>query len=1176
MPKPPLSASLTPLLGRERELADVQRLLSTTRLATITGPGGVGKTSLALQVARELHEAFAEGARFIALGAISDPTLIIPTVAQALGLAESPNRLILDSLKEFLRDRQLLLLLDNFEQIISAAPLLTELLEACAELRMLVTSREALHLRGEHEFPLAPLELSNRALIPGHASVEILLQYPGIALFVQRAQASQPDFQLTADNAAAVAEICARLDGLPLAIELAAVRIKLLPPKTMLARLQESSLQLLTSGARGLPARQQTLRSAIRWSYDLLNDVEQRAFRWLSIFAGGCTIEAASKVIGQQASLDNLFSLVSKNLLRQTEFDGEPRLSMLETIREFGLEQLSSARELDSARRAHAGYYLSFAEDAERELTGADQKNWLQRLDREQDNLRAALHWAIEHHEGEMAQRMVGALWQFWFLRGQWSEGRRWLEEALSMNAPGANDQTFQAKALYGASVLARFQGDFARAQMLGEQSITLYRALGDKEGLLNALLQMGRTLDFQGNESAKGALLTEILTLVEELPDSPVKALAYAEIPVLGRRLVGSEAVRYLAESERINRALNNPSGLAYTMVWQGAVAAFEGDYARASACYDEAERLAAEAGDQRVGLRVPQNRAMLDWLRGDYSSARRNWEESIQLGRNIGDVMLPVSLEVLAAVLQRQGLSPWAARVYGMADAWKGKSQIASAVFTAADAHYGLTDMRAEVRAQLDMRAEVRAQLGEESYAQEWAEGRRMTLDDLLAMPHPRGPSPDSAAQAQTASAFLPLEALTASEIDVLSLLTQDLSDPQIAKSLEDALSFESVAEVNSAVRAKALLGAGTLARFQGDFARARALSDQSVALYRALGDKEGLLNALIQLGRTLRFQGAEDTLETVWNEAAALAEELPDSPVKAHAYSEMVMLKGYLSRPTAETTRYLAESERINRALNNPAGLAYTVLLQATVASFQGDLARASACYDEAKRLAVEAGDQRVGARVPLTRTTLDWQRGDYAAVRKDWEEYLQLAKGLGDVMLPIALQGLAAALQRQGLSHWAARVFGMADAWKEKSQITSPRYNADVEAHLGFAKPRAEVRAQLGEERYAQEWAEGRRMTLDDLLAMPHPRGPSPDSAAQAQTAPMSLQPEPLTAREMDVLRLLAQDLSNPQIAERLVVSRRTVDAHLRSIYEKLGVKSRDAAIRVARERGWIGK
>ncbi len=361
------------------------------------------------------------------------PSATLPSSSRpSLTLWACPNRrdrLLFDSLKDYLRDRQVLLLLDNFEQIIAAAPLLTELLSACARLQLLVTSREALRVRGEQEFLLSPLAL------PDRPAVENLLQYPGIALFVERARAAQLEFRLTPQNAAAVTEICSRLDGLPLAIELAAARIKLLPPQAMLAQLRDSPLQLLTGGARDLPARQQTLRSAIQWSYDLLDDEEQRAFRWFTVFVGGSTLEAALAVIGPAASVDVLDSLVNKSLLRPVETNGAARLVMLGTIREFGWEQLAHTAESQAARRAHAAYYLALAEDAEQKLTGADQKNWFQRLDREQDNLRAALQWAIEQHESELAQRLAGALQPFWFRRGYWSEGRRWLEEALAMDS---------------------------------------------------------------------------------------------------------------------------------------------------------------------------------------------------------------------------------------------------------------------------------------------------------------------------------------------------------------------------------------------------------------------------------------------------------------------------------------------------------------------------------------------------------------------------------------------------------------------------------------------------------------------------------------------------------------------------------------------------------------------
>ena len=344
-------------------------MLSTGRLLTLTGPGGSGKTRLALQVAAEMIEHFQDGVFFVALAPITDPGLVPSTIAQSLSITEIPGRSIMDSLKDYLQNKSLLLLLDNFEQVISAAPLVAELLVTCSELKIIVTSREGLHISGEREYPVPPLELPDLTQLP---SLESLSQYAAVELFLQRAKAVKPDFRITNDTAPAVAEICYRLDGLPLAIELAAARIKLLPPRAMLARL-EHRLEFLTGGARDLPARQQTLRNAIAWSYDLLDENEQQLFRRLSVFVGGCTIDAAEAVAGdhpaQTSILDQLGSLLDKSLLQEVEgTNNEPRFVMLETLREFGLEQLEASGEQDTIRHRHASFFLALAEQSRSKL----------------------------------------------------------------------------------------------------------------------------------------------------------------------------------------------------------------------------------------------------------------------------------------------------------------------------------------------------------------------------------------------------------------------------------------------------------------------------------------------------------------------------------------------------------------------------------------------------------------------------------------------------------------------------------------------------------------------------------------------------------------------------------------------------------------------------------------
>ncbi len=448
---PHLPIQPTPFIGREKEVDAVHHLFlrEDVRLVTLTGPGGVGKTRMALHVAEQLRAHFADGVWFVSLAPISDPDLVIPTIAQTLGLREAGERSLLEQLQVFLRERQVLLLLDNFEQVVRAAMHVANLLTICSYLKVLVTSREVLHVRAEREFPVPTLSLPDPKRLP---DLVALSQYEAVALFIQRAQAARPEFQVTNANAPVVAEICVRLDGLPLAIELAATRIKLLPLQALLTRLGQR-LQLLTSSARDVPAHQQTLRNTIQWSYDLLDAQEQQLFCRLSVFVSGCTLEAVEAISAALGNatlpvLDGVVSLIDKNLLQQTAQEGEEiRLLMLETIREYGWEALAERQEREAIQAAHAAYYLALAEEAERALGGPQQLLWLERLEREYDNLHAALHWLRlqgSRVEGggeaaEQALRLEIALSWFWIMRGYQNDGRRRprplfldLEEALS------------------------------------------------------------------------------------------------------------------------------------------------------------------------------------------------------------------------------------------------------------------------------------------------------------------------------------------------------------------------------------------------------------------------------------------------------------------------------------------------------------------------------------------------------------------------------------------------------------------------------------------------------------------------------------------------------------------------------------------------------------------------
>lgn len=476
----------TPLLGRERELEETRTFLRQVRLLTLTGTGGVGKTRLALEAARRAEDLFPDGVAFVGLAPLGDAALVVPTIAQALGLREAEGRTSREALLAYLREKRLLLVLDNFEHVLEAAPEVAAMIEACPHIVVLVTSRAPLRVRGEQEYPVPPLAVPDPTHVP---AVQDVAGAPAVELFIERARAASPTFELTEANAAAVAAISWRLDGLPLALELAAARVRFLGPTALLSRLDRA---LEAGGARDLPERQRTMRATLDWSHNLLHGPERELFRRLSAFAGGWTLEAAEAVVaaGEVESEDVLVllgNLVEQSLVVTEEFaDGSVRYGMLEPVRQYALERLEESGETEEARERHAGYYLTLAEEIGPKLKGPDQASGLRRLETEHDNLRAALRWSVDHGEAETIARMAWSMWTFWWSSGHISEGRRWMEEALASRSDLT--ASTRAKLLSVAATLGQALGDVEDTLLMIEESLALFRQLGDEEGAHYAL----------------------------------------------------------------------------------------------------------------------------------------------------------------------------------------------------------------------------------------------------------------------------------------------------------------------------------------------------------------------------------------------------------------------------------------------------------------------------------------------------------------------------------------------------------------------------------------------------------------------------------------------------------------------------------------------------------------
>jgi predicted ATPase/class 3 adenylate cyclase len=718
-----LPAQPTPLVGREREVAAIcERLRSPeVRLLTLMGPGGTGKTRVGLQAAAELIEEYEGGVFFVPLATVADPSLVASSVAGALGVTETGDRPLEERLKEYLRDREMLLLLDNFEQVLEATPFLEGMLAAAPRLKALVTSRAALRLYGEHEFPVPPLELPDTGRLP---EVEALARYEAVRLFIERARAVKPDFAVTNENAPAVAEICTRLDGLPLAIELAATRIRLLPPKAMLARLG-SRLKLLTGGARNLPERQRTLRGAIEWSHSLLTPEEQILFARLGVFSGGRTLEAIEAVCdpdGELDAFDGVESLLEKSLLRQEEGpDEEPRFVMLETIHEYATEKLKEGGEYRDLRASHVAYFVAFAEEAAPEIEGPDQVTWMDRLEAEHDNLRAALSWSLETKDAESALRIGGALWVFWIVRGHFSEGRRWLSTSLSGGE--AAPSGVRARVLLALGDLANAQGDYTRAVEDLEASLSLYREVGDRSGEAYALCFLGWIALERNDLEQAERLLEESLALSRETGTARAISLVLNALSGLADYLGDSgRAAAIMEECLSMAREAGDIGIIAISNHNLGLTAARTGDYERAETLLHEAQELFWELS-QRAG--VASVNSLLGFValsRNDLDRAESLCAEAIRELWELAEIPGVVyTLEILAGVAASRGEIGKAARLWGATAGYREATGLPWAL-----------DDRAMIEPHIDT---ARARLDEEEWTKAWEEGRAMSLEDAIA---------------------------------------------------------------------------------------------------------------------------------------------------------------------------------------------------------------------------------------------------------------------------------------------------------------------------------------------------------------------------------------------------------------------------------------------------------
>jgi predicted ATPase len=721
-----LPAQPTPFIGREEEVRAARKLLTdqAVRLVTLTGPGGTGKTRLGLKLSVDLLDDFPDGVFFIPLAEITETENVIPRIAQLLGVRETSGRPLVESLKDYLRDKTMLLFLDNLEQVIAAAPLVADLLAAAPRLKILVTSRMVMQLRGEHEYAVPTLKTLDPLDLP---ALQHLVDNESIRLFVDRAQAVNPRFDLTEGNAPAVAQICRRLDGLPLAIELAAARTKILPPQALLERLS-SRFSVLTGGARDLPARQQTLLNTLEWSYSLLRKEEQTLFARLGIFAGGFSLDVAEAVCNADGSLDLLecvTALMNNSLLRQEEgLEGQPRFRMLETMREYALEQLKKHAEMAAMQRAHASFYIQkLAQEAGPKLFSKEGTYWLDWIEKEHDNIQTALAWSqnVPEFAEVLAVISIYMSW-FWYRRGYYNEGRLWTEQLLAFPTVQGPTRS-RAMALMSSSLLALWRADLPTALTRGEESLALFQHLEDEQGLPLGLLGMGIVHINMGHDAAAHPLLVE----AQENFLHNGNTYFYGTTMVhLGNVSLGlgkaQEALGWLEKAYQITRELGDNWQISFAVNNLGEVARVQGDYVKARHYYEESEALLRSMGDKADLARLEHNLGCVALHEGNLPKAAAQFNESLKVFRKLGHKRgIAECLASLAGIGAATGQMQPAARLLGAAEAML--ASIAG-VWWPAD--------RGEINA---TRAALQAGLGETAYRAEAAAGQAMTLDQVLA---------------------------------------------------------------------------------------------------------------------------------------------------------------------------------------------------------------------------------------------------------------------------------------------------------------------------------------------------------------------------------------------------------------------------------------------------------